>query len=675
MDQSLIGTTNRLQDVFASLGRGSLSFDLPQIAVVGSQSSGKSSVLENICGRDFLPRGSGIVTRRPLVLMLENRRLPDGVTMDAVPDNATNDYEWGEFSHIPGKKFHNFDEIRDEIVRETEEKTGKNVGISAVPINLRIFSPKVLTLTLVDLPGLTKVPVGDQPPDIERQIREMVLQFISKPRCIILAVTAANTDIANSDGLKLAREVDPSGLRTIGVLTKLDLMDPGTDVVDILANKVVKLRLGFFPVVNRSQQDINQHKSIDQALAAERQYFESHPAYRHHAAYCGTPFLAKRLSTMLHRHIERYLPDTAQKIESSLLKWRTELEKLGDPGALGDPSNVLLNTIASLTREFEAVLQGDATDLSVAELQGGALLSFVFHELYSSGIRAIDPFEHVKDVDIRTILYNSSGSTPSLFVATQGFEVIVKQQIDRFVDPSMRCITLIYEELVKILGNILVRPEYRRYPQLANQLSVEAVQYLQDLLQPTRKLVTDMIRMEAAYVNTGHPDFVDGHEAMNIVNQKYRPKEDKKAAPPVVNPPPTATSSSKDGFFGSFFGSKSNKKKMAMMEAPPPVLKASGTLSERELMETDVIKLLIQSYFNIVKRTAADMVPKAIMLNLVQKSMRGLQNELLQRLFANNAYKELMHESDFVVQRREECKKMITTLENASEIIAGLQTN
>jgi vacuolar protein sorting-associated protein 1 len=89
---------------------------------------------------------------------------------------------------------------------------------------LRIFSPNVLTLTLVDLPGLTRVPVGDQPRDIEKQIRDMILRYITKPSCIILAVTAANTDLANSDGLKLARDVDPEGSRTIGVLTKVDLM-------------------------------------------------------------------------------------------------------------------------------------------------------------------------------------------------------------------------------------------------------------------------------------------------------------------------------------------------------------------------------------------------------------------------------------------------------------------
>lgn len=197
--------------------------------------------------------GAGIVTRRPLVLQLINR----GGNADGTPKDTSNakssgggkednELEWGEFLHLPGQKFTDFNEIRTEIDRETEKMTGKNAGVSPNPINLRIFSPNVVTLTLVDLPGLTKVPVGDQPKDIEKLIRDMILKVITKPNAIILAVTGANTDLANSDGLKLARECDPDGVRTIGVLTKIDLMDQGTDVVDILAGRVIPLRLGTF---------------------------------------------------------------------------------------------------------------------------------------------------------------------------------------------------------------------------------------------------------------------------------------------------------------------------------------------------------------------------------------------------------------------------------------------
>ncbi len=235
--------------------------------------------------------------------------------MSNVQLNENNPDEWGEFLHLPGQKFHDFHKIREEIVRDTEKMTGKNAGmwesspvgrsltsagISPNPINLRIFSPSVLTLTLVDLPGLTKVPVGDQPRDIEKQIRDMLLRFISKPNAIILAVTAANTDLANSDGLKMAREVDPEGTRTIGVLTKVDLMDQGTDVVDILAGRVIPLRLGYVPVVNRGQRDIDQSKSIALALENEKRFFENHASYSTKAQYCGTPWLARKLNIVSH---------------------------------------------------------------------------------------------------------------------------------------------------------------------------------------------------------------------------------------------------------------------------------------------------------------------------------------------------------------------------------------
>jgi len=121
--ETLIPLVNKLQDAFTQLGV-QMSLDLPQIAVVGGQSAGKSSVLENFVGKDFLPRGSGIVTRRPLILQLIN---------------ATTEY--GEFLHAKGKIFSDFDEIRREIEADTERLTGGNKGISNLPINLRVYSP------------------------------------------------------------------------------------------------------------------------------------------------------------------------------------------------------------------------------------------------------------------------------------------------------------------------------------------------------------------------------------------------------------------------------------------------------------------------------------------------------------------------------------------------------
>ena len=216
---------------------------LPQIVVIGSQSSGKSSVLESFVGRDFLPRGTGIVTRRPLVLQLVRTAADsDAATAE---DSAV---EWGEFLHAPGRRFISFEAIRAEIEDETERKLGKSKSVSADPIRLAIFSPHVVDLSLVDLPGMTKVPIADQ----------------------------------------LARRVDPEGLRTIGVLTKLDLMDAGTDALAVLQGRVIPLKRGFVGVVNRSQQDLFDGKSPQAAREHEARFFSNHPQYQSIAARMGS---------------------------------------------------------------------------------------------------------------------------------------------------------------------------------------------------------------------------------------------------------------------------------------------------------------------------------------------------------------------------------------------------
>ena len=208
----LIPIINKLQDVFATVG--SQPIDLPQIAVVGSQSVGKSSVLENIVGRDFLPRGSDIVTRRPLILQLFNT----SHLLNNDDDKKQQEGDtWGEFLHSGSKKYFDFNAIRTEIEKETE-RVAPNKAIAYEPINLKIYSPTVLNLTLIDLPGMTKVAVANQPPDIERRIRKLIRSFISRPKCLILAVSAATSDLATSDGIQLAKEVDPKSVRTLGTV-------------------------------------------------------------------------------------------------------------------------------------------------------------------------------------------------------------------------------------------------------------------------------------------------------------------------------------------------------------------------------------------------------------------------------------------------------------------------
>ncbi|XP_044000048.1 dynamin-1a isoform X7 [Gambusia affinis] len=502
----LIPLVNRMQDAFSAIGQNA-NLDLPQIAVVGGQSAGKSSVLENFVGRDFLPRGSGIVTRRPLVLQLVN-----------CPT------EYAEFLHCKGKKFIDFDEVRQEIEAETDRITGANKGISPVPINLRVYSPHVLNLTLVDLPGMTKVPVGDQPADIEAQIREMLFQFVTKENCLMLAVSPANSDLANSDALKIAKEVDPQGMRTIGVITKLDLMDEGTDAKDILENKLLPLRRGYIGVVNRSQKDIDGKKDINAAIAAERKFFLTHPAYRHLAERMGTPYLQKVLNQQLTNHIRDTLPGLRAKLQSQLLSIEKEVEEYKNfrPDDPSRKTKALLQMVQQFSVDFEKCIEGSGDQIDTAELSGGARINRIFHERFPFELVKMEFDEKELRKEISYAIKNIHGIRTGLFTPDMAFETIVKRQIGKIKEPCTKCVDMVISELVNTVRQCTKK--LAQYPMLREEMERIVTQHIRDRENRTKDQVLLLIDIELSYMNTNHEDFIGFANAQQRINQMNKKK-------------------------------------------------------------------------------------------------------------------------------------------------------
>lgn len=506
--------------------------------VVGSQSSGKSSVLENIVGRDFLPRGSGIVTRRPLILQLIN--IPSDrsdkpedheIHVPHTPASVAGQEEWGEFNHMPGRKIYDFSEVKREIENETTRIAGGNKGINRQPINLKIYSPHVLSLTLVDLPGLTKVPIGDQPTDIEKQTRTLISEYIAKPNSIILAVSPANVDLVNSEALKLARQVDPTGKRTIGVLTKLDLMDHGTNALDILSGRVYPLKLGFIGVVNRSQQDIQGNKSMADALASEREFFRMHPAYRNIASRCGTQYLAKTLNTTLMGHIRERLPDIKARLNTLMGQTQQELASYGTDAFTGKEhrGSLILQLMTRFATSFISSIDGTSSEISTKELCGGARIYYIFNSVFGNSLELIDPTQNLSVLDIRTAIRNSTGPRPSLFVPELAFDLLVKPQIKLLEVPSQRCVELVYEELIKIC-HTCGSNELTRYPRLQGKLIEVVSDLLRERLGPSSTYVESLISIQRAYINTNHPNFLGAAAAMSSVMQDKHERDKKVAA-------------------------------------------------------------------------------------------------------------------------------------------------
>ncbi|XP_017330473.1 dynamin-1-like protein isoform X5 [Ictalurus punctatus] len=684
--EALIPVINKLQDVFNTVGADIIH--LPQIAVVGTQSSGKSSVLESLVGRDLLPRGTGIVTRRPLILQLvyvdpEDRRKTS-------EENGVESEEWGKFLHTKHKIYTDFDEIRQEIEAETERISGTNKGISNEPIHLKIFSPHVVNLTLVDLPGITKVPVGDQPKDIEVQIRELILHYIGNPNCIILAVTAANTDMATSEALKVAREVDPDGRRTLAVVTKLDLMDAGTDAMDVLMGRVIPVKLGLIGVVNRSQLDINNKKSVTDAIRDEYAFLQK--KYPSLASRNGTKYLARTLNRLLMHHIRDCLPELKTRINVLAAQYQSLLSSYGEP--VEDKNATLLQLITKFAAEYCNTIEGTAKYIETAELCGGARICYIFHETFGRTLESVDPLGGLTTIDVLTAIRNATGPRPALFVPEVSFELLVKRQVKRLEEPSLRCVELVHEEMQRIIQHCsnYSTQELLRFPKLHDAIVEVVTSLLRKRLPVTNEMVHNLVAIELAYINTKHPDFADACGLMN--NNIEEQRRNRMRDLPQAVPRDKGTSAQADHETGTGTwrgmlkkgeeGQSDEKPKQPgplpaspqkghavnLLDVPVPVVRK---LSAREQRDCEVIERLIKSYFLIVRKNIQDSVPKAVMHFLVNHVKDSLQSELVGQLYKSGLLADLLTESEDMAQRRKEAADMLQALQKASQVIAEIR--
>merc|ERR1719507_2635452 len=412
---------------------------------------------------------------------------------------------WCQFLHTKSKLFTDVDEIRSEIEHETDKVAGSNKGICPDPISLKFYSTSVLSLTMVDLPGLTKVAVGEQPEDIEAQIKSLILKFITNPNSIILAVSPANADMATSESIKLARDIDPDGRRTLAVVTKLDLMDAGTDAIDILCGRVIPVKLGIIGVINRSQQDIIDKKDIKEAIKDEASFLSR--KYPTLATRNGTSYLSKTLNRLLMHHIRDCLPELKTRVNVMASQFQTLLNSYGQD--VVDKNTTLLQIITKFASSYVSTVDGTARNIETSELCGGARICYIFHETFGRTLDSIHPLAGLTALDILTAIRNATGPRPALFVPEVSFELLVKRQIRKLEEPAIRCVELVHEEMQRIIqhcGNE-VQQEMLRFPKLHEKIIDVVTNLLRSRITPTNVMVENLVQIELSYVNTRHPDF------------------------------------------------------------------------------------------------------------------------------------------------------------------------
>ncbi|XP_032369868.1 interferon-induced GTP-binding protein Mx [Etheostoma spectabile] len=582
---------------------------LPAIAVIGDQSSGKSSVLEALSGV-ALPRGSGIVTRCPLELKMKRKKEGE---------------EWyGKISYQDCEE-----EIEDPadvemMIREAQnEMAGEGVGISDDLISLEIASPDVPDLTLIDLPGITRVAVKGQPENIGDQIKRLIQKFIQRQETISLVVVPCNVDIATTEALKMAQEVDPDGERTLGILTKPDLVDKGTEktVVDIVHNEVIHLKKGYMIVRCRGQKDITDKVSLTEAIEREEAFFKNHLQLQilYDEGLATVPKLAENLTLELVHHIQRSLPQLEEQIEKKLRQTQAELEKYGNgpPPDATERLSFLIDKVTAFTYDAISLAAGE-------ELKFGsrtnifAILRKEFAVWKDVIERSGITFNWNIEREVAQYERKYRGRELPGFINYKTFEGMVKEQIKQLEGPAV----LKLKEVTEIVKKELF------------ELAQSSLVGLPNLIK-TAQMKIEAIRKER---ETAAESMLRTQFKMELIVY------------------------TQDSTYSKKLGKRKREEQTS----------TSSTDSGATLKE--MIKHL-KSYYQIAGQRLADQIPLVIRYQMLQESAIQLQREMLQLLQDKEKTEILLQEDSGIQTKRIHLQNRIKRLSKARMLLTDFSMN
>ncbi|XP_029287526.1 interferon-induced GTP-binding protein Mx-like isoform X2 [Cottoperca gobio] len=550
---------------------------LPAIAVIGDQSSGKSSVLEALSGVS-LPRGSGIVTRCPLELKMKRRKEGE---------------EWyGKISYQDfNEEIEDPADVEKKIREAQDEIAGVGVGISDELISLEIASPDVPDLTLIDLPGIARVAVKGQDVNIGDQIKRLIQNFITKQETISLVVVPCNVDIATTEALKMAQEVDPDGERTLGILTKPDLVDKGTEetVVEIVQNEVIHLKKGYMIVKCRGQKEITDKVSLTEAIEREKDFFNNHLIFNtlYNEGQATIPKLAEKLTLELVHHIERSLPRLEEQIEEKLAQTQAELDRYG----IGPPTDAverfffLIDKVTAFTQDAISLTTGE--ELKCGErLNVFSTLRSEFGKWNAHLDRAGEKSNEKIETEVEKYEETYRGRELPGFINYKTFEIMVKDQIKLLEEPAVKKLKDIGDAVRKVFIQ-LAHSSFIGFPNLIKiaKTKIEAIK--QEKESTAESMLRTQFKMELIVYSQ------DRTYSSSLSVRKREKNEEEEDELKVSN------------------------------EERSIVYCMDNYATLQELM------LHIKSYYKIAGQRLADQIPLVIRYQMLQESAAQLQREML----------------------------------------------
>lgn len=575
-DQEIIKTVNDLSVIFPK--SDAFTIKLPQIVCVGDQSSGKSSLLSGLIGMNLLPTGKEMVTRCALKLQLIHHEMPEAwACIGKCKINLT----------LPDPTHDEVYTIQEQIKKITIQHAGDNKNISNQEIVLTIHSPNVPNLTLVDLPGLTKIACTDkgQPKDIKQQIRTLISSYITDKESIILAVIPAREDVEVDTALEFAKEHDPDGDRICGILTKIDLMNKDNHVQKYLNDNVsVDLRLGYGYFAVNNVQNTSMHESLQQ----ETQYFKNHPLYRRLGDRVGRMNVGAHLSKILVDRVRANIPRIMAEIVEHEKNVRSELNTLGHSLSMNTPDEQRTHVhvfLSTFTNQLTRSLSEKGT------VNYGKYLKTHFIN-FRQTVRAMT--YQYEDAYINEMIQNCNGnhmnvSVLSIDVLECCLQDTSQNTFGRFVQPSSKLVCDVTTVIHRLVDELLVSTELNRFHWMKTVIKQETSAFLSTLNEQMMTRIHDLVKTERSYIWTDD----------DVFNQKLQ--------------------------------------------------EMVGTSSSQS--QTSVINRLINTYMSTVKRTVADQIPKMMMCFMIDAFTESLYNVLFEKISVMDIAKLLSEKPEIEQQR------------------------
>ena len=402
------------------------------------------------------------------------------------------------------------------------------------------------------------------------------MKLATNQNAILIALTSANVDIANSESLKFSKRVDPKGERTICVVTKIDLYEGSNKQLEkLLNNEIVVLKQGFvFTTLS----------SFERNYSSKEQLLAKLPALKPEENFGKRPLL-KKLSFLLGTHMKAAIPSIKNNLQIAIKKLEKEATvfKTTQFSKGSDKRTILLDLIKQYVARAYEFLYGMKFELGM-ELQGAALINEIIEEKFRKEISTLTVGDTLQEEDILVTVKNTNGFHPSLFISQKAFETLSKHLINKLMPVSLECADLVALELTSLFKKIdveLLSP----FPELHKDIQQTIGQLISDRLEPTKKFINQFFEVESGFINTKHPDFIiNATESItNPQDREERPKD--------------------------------------------------PSLSKREQTEILLIKQMLGHYFDLVKKNICDYIPKIVLTLLVSKTIDSCEHTLIINLY------------------------------------------